>query len=219
MKILIAFSHRSEIEQCLTNWGVEEDLQPIQIRNLEIHFIETGYTLFETSFHMAKALCKKHYQLVVFAGLANSLNRFMKVGTPINVINEVLYQYGQKSDEEFHDAYQLTWLNKNDFPHKRGGFINLTNAYFNIFLPFMKSAAITCTQLGGNTEELELKQSHYPMHIETSNGLGFHYAALRSGFPFYQIRVIAHNYIDQENDKEKAIQELNESLTNIIDLL
>ena len=83
----------------------------------------------------------------------------------------------------------------------------------------MKTAALTSPILEGDKELLKLKCGRFPIHIESSNGIAFHYACLSKGLPFYQLRAIAYNTIDLTRNAELAIENLNKALIKIIDLL
>ena len=219
IKILIAYSHQNEIQEFLNQIENFDSLKSFQYKHINIDFCETGYTAFETAFNMANALNNKAYHLVLFAGLANSLNKIMQDGQVLNVINDLPYKIGFESQNEFQDAYQLNYLDKNKAPHQRGGFINMSSSYFNVFLPYMKTASLTTNILGGNEATLQEKISRYPIHIETLNGVAFQYACLLKRIPFYQIRVVERNLFLKTENKVLALDKLNNELKKIIDLL
>lgn len=219
MKILIAYSNPDDIASFLHVIGNEGCQSAFVYKHITLDFVEVGFTTFETAFKMGKALQKERYHLVLFAGLANSLNDRMKVGAILNVINDIPSGIGRESETGFEHAYHLNWLDSKKPPHHRGGFINMTNAYFNVFLPFMKTAAITTNVTGGNKATLASKVKLFPIHIESSNGLGFQYACLHEGFPFYQLRAIEENLLDSIRNTALARENLNKALQQIIDLV
>ena len=219
MKILIAYSHQNEIQEFLDLIENTQALKSFQYKHIHIDFCETGHTIFETAFKMANALNANTYHLVLFAGLANSLNKVMKDGQVLNVINDIPYKIGFETENEFQNLYQLNYLDKTKAPHQRGGFINMSSSYFNVFLPYMKTASLTTNILGGNEATLKEKIDNYPIHIETINGLAFQYACLTKKIPFYQIRVVERNLIYKTENKVLALENLNNELKKIIDLL
>lgn len=219
MNVLIAFAHPQELEECFKHLGYNGAGTSHSYKHIQLDFVRTGYTVYETAFAMGQALGKKNYHLILYAGLANSLNEKMKTGDVLNVINDIPFAIGRKDDNGFEHAYTLGWLNKHEKPHVRGGYINMSNAYFNVFMPLMKTAAITSPTLEGDQSLLDLKMSRFPIHIESSNGIAFHYACLMNGSPFYQLRAIKQNVCDNTKDESLAIKQLNTSLIQIIDLL
>jgi futalosine hydrolase len=219
MKILVSYSNQSDIQVFLEEIGNTPFALQYKYKHIIVDFVEVAYTSFETAFKIGKALQKDRYSLILFAGFGNSLNNNMKVGRVLNVINDVPYGIGKEDAEGFQNAYQLSWLNQNKHPHLRGGFINMSNAYFNVFLPFMKTASITTNILGGSESTLAHKIKMFPIHIESSNGLGFQYACLHEGIPFYQLRAIEENLVDGTKNKALASDKLNKALKQIIDLL
>ena len=83
----------------------------------------------------------------------------------------------------------------------------------------MKTAALTSPILEGGEDLLKLKCERFPIHIESSNGIAFHYACLSKGLPFYQLRAIAYNTVDLNRNTALAIGNLNKALIKVIDLL
>lgn len=219
MNVLIAFAHPSELEDFFKHIGYDTVGDEYKYKHIHLDFVQTGYTVYETAFAMGQSLGRKNYHLILYAGLANSLNDKMKTGDVLNVINDIPFAIGRKDENGFEHAYTLGWLNKQEKPHVRGGYINMTNAYFNVFMPFMKTAALTASTLEGDESLLKLKMERFPIHIESSNGIAFHFACLKVGSPFYQLRAVGQNLYDKSSDKSLAIKELNSSLNQIIDLL
>ncbi len=219
MKILIAYAHPSELAAFFKAVDRQENETNCTYKHISIDFVQTGYTVYETAFAMGKALASNRYHLILYAGLAYSLNDMMKTGEVLNVINDIPFSIGHKSEDGFQHAYTLGWLNKQEKPHVRGAYVNMSNAYFNVFLPFMKTAALTSPQLEGDQNLLEIKTDKFQMHIESTNGLGFHYACLHEGMPFYQLRAIERNVILNNENKELALENLNKALKQIVDLL
>jgi len=219
MKILIAYSHQNEIQDFLNDINHSDFQLNFKYKHIEIDFCETGYTTFETAFKMGNALNQSSYHLVLFIGLANSLNKVMKDGQILNVINDIPYKIGIEDHTNFQNIYQLQYLDKTKPPHQRGGFINMSNSYFNVFLPYMKTASISCNILGGNEATLQEKINRYPIHIESMNGIAFQYACLSKGIPFYQLRVVERNLFLKTENKSLALKNLNNELKKIIDLL
>ena len=219
MKILIAFAHHSELSEFLQEIDNENATSSFKYKHITVDFVQTGYTVYETAFAMAKALSKDRYHLILYAGLAFSLNDKMKTGEVLNVINDIPFSIGVKNEHGFEHAYSLGWLDKTAKPHVRGAYVNMSNAYFNVFLPFMKTAALTSPQMQGDAQQLSIKTSKFQMHIESSNGIGFHYACLHEGMPFYQLRAVEKNVILKTENKELALSNLNKALIQIIDLL
>lgn len=219
MKILIAYASDNDLSFFRSYIACEAGLDSFLYKHIHLDFVQTGYTVYETAFAMGQALVNKTYHLVLYAGFANSLNTRMKTGEVLNVINDIPFAIGRKDDKGFEHAYTLGWLNKTEKPHVRGGYINMSSSYFNVFLPFMKTAAITAPTLEGDEQLISLKKARFPIHIESSNGLAFHYACLAKNIPFYQLRAVEYNTEDNIRNKELAKEQLNKALIQIIDLL
>lgn len=190
-----------------------------KFNHIEIDFLICGHTLFETGYFLGKKLAQNRYHLALSMSLCHSLNSEIEPGSIVNIINDKPAYFGEENDAEFKSIYALKQLNPFETPHQRGAFINMTNAYFNVFLPFRKVPAITTTLLKGNKDTLEKKLAQFPLDVETSNGLAIHYACLSERVNFYRISSVSHNLATLKEDTEKATANLNETFIDILNKL
>lgn len=223
MQLLIAISDKNLLSKTISAFenieAVEGKLTLATFKHLKIDILETGNTPFETGYLMGKKLTTKKYHLVLISGLAGSINPEIEVGEIVNIINDKPAFIGMHDKETFKSIYQLKWLNPFESPHERGFFINKTSAYFNVFLPFRKVPAITTNILKGDFSLLELKQEKYKMDVETMNGLAYHYACLSEKANFYQIRAISYNLATENENENLALENLNNTLLDILNKL
>ena len=222
MKLLIVCNAFTQIDT-LKSW-IEADSTlnssgTYQVGQHEISLLSTGYGGFQVGFHTATKLAGNQYHLVIKAGLANSFKADIALADIVNIINDKPGDVGTLHADSFEDLYDKQLLNIHDKPHQMGGFVNKTNAYINVFLPFRKVLSLTVNTASTNAALREIRQAKYKPHIETPDGLPFAYACLWRGQPFYHLCAIAENFASGEKNEELALRMLNDTLIDIIQKL
>jgi hypothetical protein len=134
-----------------------------------------GKTAFEASMHLSAVLLKQSYHLVLLIGECKARENLQEW---LNVIRTVpLY-----SDKDLSSVYDSGIMDPAKPPHQRGGLINMTNAYFNVFLPIPKVLAYSFP----NEELPDKALDNNQIHARTASGL--QYASLFHQANFYQLR-------------------------------
>lgn len=194
-------------------------LYQYKFNHIEIDLLLCGHTLFESAYFLGSTLAKNKYHLILSLSSCGSISEEYEIGQIVNIINDKPAFFGEQTQEEFKSVYALKQLNPFEFPHQRGALINMTNAYFNVFLPFQKVPAITTTILKGNQQQIEQKQAQFPLNVETQNGLGIHYTCLHQQANFYRISAISYNLASQKQDLALATQSINLTFIDILNKL
>ena len=232
MKLLIIFSSLNEAAIFLawlsTGKKVASDIDKLsfespysyysyEIEGIFVDLIIAGNTNFEIAFHTSRILQIKKYHLALQVGTAISNDDKIELGTICNVINDKPIDIGLQQESNFEDAYQSNLLNIADFPHQMGGFVNKTNAYFNVFLTVKKVAAATLNTLyPTNIEKQNSIKSTHLCHIHDLNGLGFSYSCLFMKQTFYQLRIIINNRMENTLNTNLAIEMGTNQIMDII---
>ncbi len=120
--------------------------------------------------------------------------------------------------DQWKDHYDFNLLNRADAPHVRGGFVNLTNAYMNVFAPFKKVVGVTVNHYA-DKKSFQLRTEKYKADCETGEGLGFVYTCLYEKQSFYQLCVVERNLATGEENFHLAQQTLNETLIELLQKL
>ncbi len=219
MKLLICCNSLSQINR-VVDWLNENTEKHSELfyksAQHEITLLETGYGGFQVGFHIANHLANNQYHLVLKIGFANAFKENISVGEVVNIINDKPADTGIFTDEGFKDLYELNLLSVNDKPHLMGGFVNKTNAYLNVFLPYRKVLSLTVNTASTDAELRALRVSKYNPHIETNDGINFAYTCLFRQQPFYHLSAVEQNFVSGEKNKELAHRNLNESVIEII---
>jgi hypothetical protein len=221
MKLLLSVSSLQDIEPFIAHYSLQ--LQASESLNFlfsakvlqhEVDILECGNGLFQSTYKITKTLSKQKYHLALKMSLGNAYKKEIAVGTVLNIINEKPADFGTYAAGEWKDLYELDLIHRDSEPHVRSGFINMTNAYMNVFMPFKKSVGITVNHFG-NTEAVQFRVEKYKADCETTDGMGFVYACLFEKQVFYHLCTTANNLATGESDKSLARQKLNETLIDI----
>lgn len=232
MKLLIIFSSMEEakyfIEWLITGKKIPSELQNLgimapyqlfsyEIEGINIDVVIAGETNFETSFHTTSILRQKRYHLALQIGTAISNDDKIAIGDLVNVINDKPLDISIIENNTKSNAYDCNLLNLESYPHQMGGFVNKTNAYFNVFLDVKKVAGASMNEIYLNdiNKQNELK-SNAQVHIHCLNGIGYSYSCLYLKQAFYQLRIIINNRTDNKVEKTYALQKASTELIEII---
>ena len=225
MKLLLCVEAIGQLEDTLQHFGavaVKEAAHPYlyaaTVLHHEVDILETGYGLFQTTFKMTRTLSLKKYHLALKLSRAIAYKPELSPGTVLNIVNEKPGDTGLLEGGEWKDLYDLNRLQREEYPQVRGGFINLTNAYMNVFLPFKKVVGLT-VNTAGNTALTELRREKYKADAETTDGLGFVYPCLFDKQSFYHLGIVEKNLATGEENVNLATQNLNLTLIDLIQKL
>ena len=222
MKILLVVASIKDIDEALINFsaslqqdGMFEFLYHTKFLHHEIDIIETGVGVYQTAYKVTKVLTGQKYHLALKLSFANSYKEEIEAGSALSIINEKPGDYGMFQNGEWKDHYDFNLLNREDKPHVRGGFINLTNAFFNVFLPFKKVVGVTVNNYGDKTSYL-IRKEKYKADCETGDGLGFVYPCLFEKHAFYQLCFVERNLVTGEENYLSAKNTMNNTLIDLL---
>ncbi len=219
MKLLLCCNNSLQIKHTL-EWlsQVGESVNEFSFKTPqhEITLLQTGYGGFQVGFHIATELAKQPYHLALKVGFANGLRSDIGVGEVVNIINDKPADTGILNETGFEDLYDSGLLNTSEKPHQMGGYVNKTNSYLNVFLPYRKVLSLSVNTISANEQLQRIRVSKYHPHVETTDGIYFAYACLWKQQPFYHLAAVEQNFATGEKNQELAHKNLNESLIDII---
>jgi len=222
MKLLICVSHLKNIESFLHKFEVKllanaslSYLYSAKILHHEVDFLETGAGIYQTSYKLAKVLDLQKYHLAIKISYCNSYKEDMAIRAVLNIVNEKPGDFGSMVGTDWKDLYDLNLISREDAPHIRGGYINLANAYMNVFAPFKKVVGVTVNAYG-EKKTFNSRKEKYKADCETTDGLGFAYNCLYEKQSFYHLAVVERNFVTEEENFDLATIKLNEILIDIL---
>jgi futalosine hydrolase len=209
------FLDKQEEARKTTDWPF---LTALQVLQHQIDVLETGAGIFQTTYKLTKTLVRQKYHLALKLSLGNAFKSDYNTGTVLNIVNEKPGDYGVNTDDGWKDLYDLNLLQREETPHVRGGFVNLTNAYMNVFIPYKKAVGVTVNHYADNSRA-QLRADKYKADIETTDGLGFVYPCLYEKQNFYHLCIVEKNLATGEHESALARQVMNSTLSELITLL
>lgn len=225
MKLLLVVASLKDIDEAQKKFsasfqqnGVLKFLHHAKVLQHNVDVLEAGVGVYQTAYKLTKILSLQKYHLALKLSLGNSYKEEFAVGSVLNIINEKPGDYGMFQNGEWKDHYDFNLLKHEDEPHVRGGFINLTNAYFNVFLPFKKAVGVTVNYYGDKNSYL-IRKEKYKADCETGDGLGFVYTCLFEKQSFYQLCFIERNLASGEENFSAAKNTMNSTLIDLIQKL
>lgn len=225
MKLLIVVCSISDVQPFIEQYGLTPEpnaglkfVTGFKVLHHEIDLLETGVAVYQTTYKVTKSLSAQKYHLALKLGFSNAYKEEIPVGTVLNIINEKPGDFGMMVNGEWKDHYDLGLIKRKELPHNRGGLINLTNAYMNVFMPFKKVVGVTVNRYA-DTDAVAARKDKYKADCETGDGAGFVYPCLFERQLFYQLCVIERNLVTGQENFNLAKQKLNDTLTDLIQKL
>jgi hypothetical protein len=220
MKILLCFSNIKEASHFIesnTSNQIEIDQmgKKLNRNGLEIYYqylkdgmtidvLIIGNTVHESALRTNIILSEKKYHIALLMGIGMPLVETLIDGDLVNVINDKPAYFNTDNENYYASGMSI----HTDFPHFRGGYINMTNAYFDVFVDVPKVVSVTSE----NELQIEVKTSELKASIQSSNGLGFVQSCLWYGHPFYQLRIIKSKSYNETEAMEKMYASLQQIL-------
>lgn len=222
MKLLLCVSSLADVEATLQHFSVGLQshaslpfVSQTKILQHEVDVLETGVGVYQTTYKLTKALAQQKYHLALKLSFANSYKEEKGLGAVLNIVNEKPGDYGMMVNGEWKDHYDLGLINREHAPHVRGGLVNMTNAYMNVFAPCKKSVGVSVNHYADVNRFLWRKEK-YKADAETGDGVGFAYSCLFEKQSFYHLAVIERNLATGEENFHLARAKMNETLVDIL---
>lgn len=189
-----------------------------KIQQHEVTGCVCGFGMFQVAYKVAKALLHKRYHLALKVSLCNAYKDSIAVGDVLNIINEKPGDYGSFVHGEWRDLYDFGLLQREQHPQQRGGFVNMTNSYMDVFLPYKKCVGVSVNDYG-NSATFSLRAERYKADCETGDALGFVYPCLYERQAFYHLCVVEKNLSTQHSDATLALQRRQQLLQELLQKL
>jgi futalosine hydrolase len=238
MNILIVCATHFEIKALLDHlkmelpvWGMNTDSR--MSNDIRVDVLITGIGMVNTAF-MVGRYSLNHFDLIINAGVCGAFDKSAKLGSLVNVVEDVLSELGAEDGETFLPYDQM------GLPGKHIFYASLNDSFSKIEnLPKVKG--ITVNTVHGNENTIERIKQMYAPDVESMEGAAFFAACEGAGknytqitmqsaesktsvsYPasanYVQVRAIS-NYVEKR-DKSKwemplAIKNLNDFLIDVI---
>ena len=183
-----------------------------------VDILISGIGLAASSYHLAKQLALKKYDLVIQAGVAGSFDLRISPGTVVAVKQDTIADQSVVELQKLKTLFDLKLVPQDQYPYKKGWLINPNKDLLKkIKLKTVKG--ISVNQITTSKQMIQFYRDLFGPVTESMEGAALHYVCLMENIPFVQIRSIS-NYIGERNkqkwDMNDSIINLNDSLMRII---
>jgi len=186
------------------------------INNTDI--LISGIGLTASTYHLAKQVALKKYDLVIQAGVGGCFDLRIPLGAVVAVKQDAIADQSVVELERLKTLFDLNLVPQDQYPYKKGWLINPNKEVLKkTKLKIVKG--ISVNQISTSKQMIKFYRDVFDPVTESMEGAALHYVCLMENVPFVQIRSIS-NYIGERNKQKwnmmNSIVNLNEALIKII---
>ena len=183
-----------------------------------VDILISGIGLTASTYHLAKQLALKKYDIIIQAGVAGSFDLNIPLGAVVAVKQDTIADQSVVELQKLRTLFDLRLVPQDQYPYKKGWLINPNKEVLKaIKLKIVKG--ISVNQISTSMQMIKFYRDVFDPVTESMEGAALHYVCLMENVPFLQIRSIS-NYIGERNKKKwdmmESINNLNNSLVKII---
>jgi futalosine hydrolase len=187
-----------------------------EINNADILIAGIGLTA--STYHLAKQLALKKYDLIIQAGVAGCFDLRIPLGVVVAVKQDAIADQSVVELAKLKTLFDLNLVPQDQYPYKKGWLINPNNDILKkTKLKIVKG--ISVNQISTSKQMIKFYRDVFNPVTESMEGAALHYVCLLENIPFVQIRSIS-NYIGERNKKKwdmmDSIANLNDTLIKTI---
>lgn len=210
--ILVAAATAKEINPFI------KSLKENRFSTNNIDILISGIGLTASTYHLAKQLALRKYELIIQAGVAGSFDVNLPPGTVVAIKQDTIADQSVVELKKLKTLFDLKLVPNNQHPYKNGWLLNpnkkiLTKTKLKIV------KGISVNQISTSKQMIQFYRDTFDPATESMEGAALHYVCLMENVPFLQIRSIS-NYIGERNKKKwdmmDSIVNLNNELFQII---
>lgn len=204
MKTLVVAATKAEVAFFYQHFNLPEG-DFIESKNFDL--LITGVGMVATAFSLGQYLTANKYNLVINVGIAGCFDRSIKLGSLLNISEDIFAELGAENGDDFLTITDLGF-GENHFKAKSRKIIDL---------PSVKSITVNCVT-GSEKSIRNLKKRINPT-TESMEGAAVFYACKRENIDCLQIRSVS-NYVEPRNKENwqigLAIRNLNDWMISFI---
>jgi len=186
--------------------------------NNNIDILISGIGLAASTYHLAKQLALKKYDVVIQAGVAGSFDLRIPLGAVVAVKQDTIADQSVVELQKLKTLFDLKLVPQDQYPYKKGWLIN-PNKEILKKTKLKTVRGISVNQISTSKQMIKFYRAVFDAVTESMEGAALHYVCLMENLPFVQVRSIS-NYIGERNKKKwdmnKSIANLNVALTTLI---
>jgi len=180
------------------------------INNTDI--LISGIGLTASTYHLAKQVALKKYDLVIQAGVGGCFDLRIPLGAVVAVKQDAIADQSVVELQKLKTLFDLKLVPQDQYPYKNGWLINSNKEILKkTKLKIVKG--ISVNQISTSKQMIKFYRDVFDPVTESMEGVALHYVCLMENVPFVQIRSIS-NYIGERNKKK---WDMMDSIANLND--
>jgi futalosine hydrolase len=185
-------------------------------------FCKQGVGQVATAFALAEQLVQpaRSFGAVVQAGIGGVFNGLYPLGSVVQVERDCFGDLGIEENGRFSTLFEAGLAKSDEKPYTDGWLVNRTDLLHQLSLP--KVQAVTVNKVSDSPLQRQQLLDGFAPHVESMEGAAFHYACLRYGLPFVQLRGISNAVGERDKAKwdiKAAVDNLAAAVLQLIDTL
>src|SRR6185369_6280493 len=168
--------------------------------NNNIDVLISGIGLTASTYHLAKQLAIKKYELVIQVGVGGSFDLTIPLGAVVAVKHDAIADQSVVELERLKTLFDLNLVPQDQYPYKKGWLIN-PNKDILKKTKLKIEKGISVNQISTSKQMIKFYREVFDPVTESMEGAALHYVCLMENVPFVQIRSIS-NYIVERNKKK-----------------
>lgn len=213
MEYLLAAATTKEIEPFLA-WLNSSDEKPAHVPDVLI----TGIGLTAATYHLAKQLRLKQYNLVIQAGVAGCFNKKLNLGSVVVVSRDAIADQSVIELKQLKTLFDLKLVPADQFPYTKSWLINPHKEWLKK-TKLKQVKGISVNEITTSKSKIGFYEQAFNAVTESMEGAALHYTCLMENVPFIQLRSMS-NYIGERNKKnwnmKESIVHLNNELIQFV---
>ena len=182
------------------------------INNADI--LISGIGLTASTYHLAKQLALKKYDLVIQAGVAGCFDLRIPLGGVVAVKQDAIADQSVVELQKLKTLFDLKLVPQDQYPYKKGWLINPNKDVLKkTKLKIVRG--ISVNQISTSKQMIKFYRDVFDPVTESMEGAALHYVCISENIPFVQLRSIS-NYIGERNKKK---WDMMDSITNLNEVL
>jgi futalosine hydrolase len=188
----------------------------------QIVLAQTGVGQVATALALAEHLAQpaRSFGAVVQAGIGGVFNGLYPLGSVVQVERDCFGDLGIEEKGRFTTLFEAGLAKADEKPYTDGWLVNRTDLLHKLPLPKVK--AVTVNKVSDSPLQRQQLLDGFGPDVESMEGAAFHYACLRYGLPFVQLRGISNVVGERDKaqwDIKTAVDNLATAVLQLIDTL
>jgi futalosine hydrolase len=226
-KILLVTATAFEVKPALEFLGIQDKRAEglgvpgafVESRNVDC--LVTGVGQLQCASRLMEILCKRDYKFVLQAGLAGSFSERYRKRAVVEVVEEILADFGAEGDGIFLDICDMGLLPKDSHPFT-DGILKLAQPLDIGVLCLPQVRSVTVNRTLADPKSIGWVSGRYSPDVVNMEGAALFYVCLTRGVPFVELRSISDMVGPRDKsswDIKGGIEALNVEVIKILDLL